>query len=186
MGCVARFDPIKNHELLLEAFALVRRAHHGAVLVLVGDGSSRESLEHRAQQPDLRGSVVFAGDRSDTPDLYRCFDVFALTSKAEGTSMSILEAMATGCCVVATDVGGSGALLDQGAAGVLVPPGDTMALADRLNAVLDDAAQRRKLGELARARAVHTYSQRTMALRYLAIYRDVLCRVSGPRPVPLA
>jgi glycosyltransferase involved in cell wall biosynthesis len=182
VGCVARFDPIKNHELLLEAFALVRRAHHEAVLVLVGDGDSRKSLEHRAQQPDLRGSVVFAGERRDTPDLYRCFDVVALTSKAEGTSMSILEAMATGCCVVATDVGGTGALLDRGAAGVLVPPGDAIAFADRLNAVLDDTVQRRKLGEVARARAVDTYSQRTMALRYLAIYRDVLCRASGFRP----
>lgn len=179
VGCVARFDPIKNHELLLEAFAVVRRAHPDAILVLVGDGPLRESLEHRAGQPDLRGSVVFTGDRRDTPDLYRCFDVFALTSKAEGTSMSILEAMASGCCVVATDVGGSGALLDQGAAGVLVPAGDTATLADRLNAMLGDAAQRRRFGELARARAIDTYSLRTMALRYVAIYRDVLARTAG-------
>jgi glycosyltransferase involved in cell wall biosynthesis len=186
VGCVARFDPIKNHELLLEAFALVRRTHADAVLVLVGDGETRSSLEQRAQQPDLQGSVVFAGDRPDTPDLYRCFDVVALTSKAEGTSMSILEAMATGCCVVATDVGGSGALLAQGAAGILVPPGDVTALAERLNAILGDAAQRQKFGELARARAVQFYSQRTMALRYLAIYRDVLRRVSEPRHMRLA
>ena len=183
VGCVARFDPIKNHPLLLEAFALVRRIHPDAVLVLVGDGAARTALEQRASQPDLRGSVVFTGDRRDTPDLYRSFDVFALTSKAEGTSMSILEAMASGCCVVATNVGGSGALLDNGAAGVLVPSGDVSALADRLTAVLGDAAERRRLGELARARAVSTYSQRTMALRYLEIYRDVLSRVSDTRSV---
>lgn len=186
VGCVARFDPIKNHELLLEAFALVRRTHPDATLVLVGDGASRNALERRAQKPDLSGSVVFAGDRRDTPDLYRCFDVFALTSKTEGASMSILEAMATGCCVVATDVGGTGALLDQGAAGVLVPSGDATTLADRMAAVLSDSVQRRKFGEAARARAIQVYGQRTMALRYLAIYREVLGRVSGPRPVPVA
>lgn len=182
IGCVARFDPIKDHPLLLEAFALVRRTHPDAVLVLVGDGSARASLEHRAAQADLSGSVVFAGDRRDTPDLYRCFDVFALTSKAEGTSMSILEAMATGCCVVATSVGGTPALLNEGAAGVLVPPGNATKLADRFNAVLSDDTQRRKLGEIARTRAVDIYSQRTMALRYLEIYRDVLSGASGWRP----
>ena len=186
VGCVARFDPIKNHPLLLEAFALVRQTHPDAVLVLVGDGSARDSLEHRAQQADLRGSVVFTGDRRDTPDLYRCFDVFALTSKAEGTSMSILEAMATGCCVVATDVGGTGALLNEGAAGVLVPSEDAPKLADRLSAILSDTSQRRRLGETARARAVDVYSQRSMALRYLEIYRDVWSRVSDSRPALLA
>jgi glycosyltransferase involved in cell wall biosynthesis len=186
VGCVARFDPIKNHELLLEAFAVVRRAHPDAVLVLVGEGPLRESLEHRARQPDLQGAVVFTGDRRDTPDLYRCFDMFALTSKAEGTSMSILEAMASGCCVVATDVGGNGALLDHGAAGVLVPSGDIAALADRLSAVLGDADQRRRFGERARARAIDTYSLRTMALRYVAIYHDVLARSAGSRAARIA
>ena len=186
IGCVARFDPIKNHELLLEAFALVRRSHPDAILVLVGEGSSREALEHRARQPDLNGSVVFTGDRRDTPDLYRCFDVFALTSKAEGTSMSILEAIASGCCVVATDVGGSGALLDRGGAGVLVPPGNVTALADRLIEILGDAPRRKQLGDIARRRAVHAYSQRTMALRYLSIYREALRGVSGTRLVSFA
>jgi glycosyltransferase involved in cell wall biosynthesis len=183
LGCVARFDPIKNHELLLEAFAVVRRTHPEAVLVLVGDGEARASLENRARQPDLQGAVVFTGDRRDTPDLYRCFDVFTLTSKIEGTSMSILEAMATGCCIVATDVGGSGALLDHGAAGVVVPPGDVLTLADRLTAVLDDAAHRRRLGENARARAVQTYGQHSMTLRYLEIYREVVSRISRSRAV---
>lgn len=186
VGCIARFDPIKNHELLLEAFALVRRTHGKSILVLVGDGALRPSLENRAQQHDLRGAVVFTGDRRDTPDLYRCFDVFTLTSKAEGTSMSILEAMATGCCVVATNVGGSGALLDDGAAGVLVPPGDVRALADGLSAVLDDAAYRRRMGENARARAVHSYGQRSMALRYLEIYREVASSILRPRGARLA
>jgi glycosyltransferase involved in cell wall biosynthesis len=179
VGCVARFDPIKNHALLLESFAIVRREHPTAIHVLVGDGSLREPLERRAGEPDLRGSVVFTGDRRDTSELYRCFDVFTLTSRAEGTSMSILEAMASGCCVVATDVGGSGALLDGGGAGVLVPPDDVQTLAERLSAVLADDQRRKDFGKNARARAISTYGQRTMALRYLAIYRDLLCRVPG-------
>ena len=186
IGCVARFDPIKNHELLLDAFALARRTHPGAALVLVGDGETRDALEERARRSDLDGSVLFTGDRRDTPDLYRCFDVFALTSRLEGTSMSILEAMATGCCVVATDVGGSGALLDRGGAGVLVPSGNTQALADRLTALLGDADQRKTFGDAARARVVSSFSQRTMALRYLAIYRDLMSPVGPRRPMAVA
>lgn len=186
VGCVARFDPIKNHELLLDAFALARRSHPDAALVLVGDGDTRAALEQRARRSDLDGSVVFTGDRRDTPDLYRCFDVFALTSKLEGTSMSILEAMATGCCVIATDVGGSGALLDRGAAGVLVPSGDTTALADRLSALLADADQRRTFGDAARSRVISNYSQRTMALQYLAIYRALISHLGPQRPLAVA
>jgi glycosyltransferase involved in cell wall biosynthesis len=183
VGCVARFDPIKNHALLLDAFALVRKSHPNAVLVLVGTGAEQPSLERRAQQPDLLGSVIFTGDRRDTANLYRSFDVFALTSNAEGTSMSILEAMASGCCVVATNVGGNGALLDGGGAGILVPPGETPALSGQLAAALGDADARRRLGAVARSRAVSAYSLRSMALRYLEIYRNVLTAASGARRV---
>jgi glycosyltransferase involved in cell wall biosynthesis len=180
LGCVARFDPIKDHALLLDAFALVRRTHSRASLVLVGDGPLRAAVERRAQQSDLQGSVLFLGDRRDTPDLYRCFDVFVLASRAEGTSMSILEAMASGCCVVATDVGGNGALLDRGKAGALVAPKDSAALASKLLAILADAGQRRQLGQIARERAVSIYSQRTVALRYEALYRETLSPTASP------
>jgi glycosyltransferase involved in cell wall biosynthesis len=181
IGCVARFDPIKNHALLLEAFALVRREHPGATLAFVGDGPLRSELERRVVESGLQGSVVFTGDRRDTPELYRSFDISVLSSNAEGTSMSILEAMASGCSIVATDVGGNGALLDRGSAGMLVPPRDAAALSGALTVLIQDPGRRRALGRVARERAVVTYSHQTMVREYEAIYHEAMSVKAGRR-----
>jgi glycosyltransferase involved in cell wall biosynthesis len=181
IGIVARFDPIKNHALLIEAFAVLRRSFPRATLALVGDGPLRADIERQVLESGLEGSVVLTGDRRDTPELYRSFDISVLSSNAEGTSMSILEAMASGCCIVATDVGGNGALLDRGSAGVLVPPGNAAALAGALAALLADRARRQSLGGVARDRAVATYSHGSMVREYEAVYREAISLKAAPR-----
>jgi glycosyltransferase involved in cell wall biosynthesis len=102
--------------------------------------------------------------------VYREFDVFALPSNLEGTSISLLEAMASGTCVVATAVGGTPALLGDGLYGVLVPPGDPRALADALAGALTDPERRAALTARARARAVDTYSTDAMVSGYERLY----------------
>ncbi len=174
IGCVARFEPVKNHELLLRAFCDAYRVHNELLLVLVGDGTLRPSLEELAGKLGIAEAVAFVGDQEDTAPWYRAFDAFALSSHAEGTSMSILEAMASACAVLATDVGGNAALLAGQECGRLVPPGDRTALA---SAILDVAASpelRQRLGTSARDRANRHYSQRAMVERYEALYREVL------------
>jgi glycosyltransferase involved in cell wall biosynthesis len=98
-------------------------------------------------------------------------DAFVLSSNSEGTSMSVLEAMASGVPVVATAVGGTPALVEGGRSGVLVPPGDEAALAGAIGTLLDDGDRRRALSVRGRERVVRDYSEQTMCERYLALYR---------------
>ena len=117
LGMVARFDPVKDHASLVEAFAQVRRNREDVALVLIGDGPEREIIRELVAHLGLTHDVLFAGDRTDMPEVYRALDVFVLSSHAEGTSMSILEAMASGLPIVATDVGGTPHLLGPGPVG---------------------------------------------------------------------
>jgi len=89
--------------------------------------------------------VILLGERRDIPALLHAFDVYVLSSITEGLSLSIMEAMATGCAVVATDVGGNSELLDAGRAGLLVPAGDPDRMAEAITQLLQNTEERRKL-----------------------------------------
>jgi sugar transferase (PEP-CTERM/EpsH1 system associated) len=170
VGTVARLDPVKNHALLIDAFARVRALVPEAALVIIGDGPLRSSLEARARSLGLERNIHFVGASNDVAALYRELDLFVLSSNAEGTSMSILEAMASGVCVLATAVGGTPDLLADGASGMLVPPRDPAALAGALTEVLRDDARRRRLADAGRARARERYSELSMIEAYEAVY----------------
>jgi glycosyltransferase involved in cell wall biosynthesis len=174
IGCVARFEPVKNHALLLRAFREAHRARPELMLVLVGDGSLRPELEALARSLEIADAVRFTGDQADTASWYRCFDAFVLASRGEGTSMSILEAMASGCSIIATDVGGNRALLGEDGAGTLVPSEDAAALAAALAQVAGSPGPDSRLGSAARSRAVRLFSQRAMVERYESLYREVI------------
>jgi glycosyltransferase involved in cell wall biosynthesis len=106
IGIVGRIFPIKNHHLFLEAAALVAREDPAARFVIVGDGTLRPALERQAQVTGIADRVIFTGWRRDLPGIYADLDVLAVTSNNEGTPVSAIEAMAAGCPVVATNVGG--------------------------------------------------------------------------------
>jgi glycosyltransferase involved in cell wall biosynthesis len=172
IGCLARFVHVKNHDLLLRAFREACRVHPNLLLVLVGDGALKRGCVELAQSLGIAEVVLFVGDQPDTADWYRAFDLFVLASRAEGTSMSILEAMASACPVVATNVGGNASLL--GETGILVPSGDVSALAEAIVRLRSAPETARSLGNAARRRVTDHYSQRVMADRYEALYRSVL------------
>jgi glycosyltransferase involved in cell wall biosynthesis len=171
VGTVARLDPVKNHALLIDAFARVHALLPNTTLVIIGDGPLRGDLEARVRSLGMESDVHFVGVSSDVAALYRDLDVFVLSSNAEGTSMSILEAMASGVCVVATAVGGTADLLANGATGMLVPPSNPAALASALTVVLRDGELRRHLADVGRARAEKQYSEPVMLEAYEALYR---------------
>ncbi len=134
--CLARLEPQKRHDVLLDAWARLRGE---AVLWLAGDGSLRAGLEARGRA--LGGRVRFLGTRQDVPDLLAAADVLVLSSDWEGLPLAVLEAMAAGRPVVATDVGGVGEVLSDGA-GLVVPPGDPVAFAKAVDSLLHDGYAR--------------------------------------------
>ncbi len=147
--CVANLRPVKGHALLLESMA--RLGDAAPHLALIGGGPLRAELESRVETSGLAGRVRFLGALPDAAPALAAADGFVLASSSEGMPNGVLEAMAAGLPVVATDVGGTRELL--GEAGRLVPSGDGEALSDALAALSADPQLRLDLGTRARARA---------------------------------
>jgi len=146
-------------------------------LLLVGEGPSREGLEDAAQELGIVDRVHFLGFRDDVPRVLSALDCFVLPSLSEGLSIATLEAMAAGLPVVVTDSGGPSELVSDGESGLIVPPGDSSALAQALIAVLHDHDLAGRLGRAARRRA-DGFDLSVMVERYDALYREVLSESS--------
>jgi glycosyltransferase involved in cell wall biosynthesis len=172
IGTVARLDPVKNQPLLIAAFRLVLTKRPDAQLVFVGDGPMRAELEAGASSAGIAHAVHFAGICPDVAPVYRDLDVFALPSLSEGTSISILEALASGTPVVAAAVGGNVDLL-AGNCGMLVPSGDEQTLAIAILRVLDDPAFSASLASAGRSRVVSNHSLDQM----VDFYEDLYCTI---------
>lgn len=185
LGTVARLDAVKDQRTMLEAFALLRLRHPDARLLMVGEGPMRPELESYIAAEDLGGAVLMTGQRNDIPALVSLMDVFILSSLSEGTSISLLEAMASGVTPVVTRVGGNPAVVTHGVDGLLVEPRDAPGLAEALGDLVTDARRRRTLGDAARAKVRASYGIETMVSRYVQIYREILGRKRRRRsPAP--
>jgi glycosyltransferase involved in cell wall biosynthesis len=138
VGVVARLEPEKGHPTLLEAWPAVLRAVPGAYLLIVGEGSRRDSLEAQARELRIAHRVIFAGRRDDVPAVTAALDVAVLPSYREAQGLTILEAMALCRPVVASDVGGIPEMIEDGVTGLLVPPHDAPALAAAIARLLLD------------------------------------------------
>jgi glycosyltransferase involved in cell wall biosynthesis len=171
IGHVARLSPVKNQQLLIEAFGTVAARRDDVRLVIVGDGPLRGVLMRQVEELGLTDRVNFVGATADVQSWLALFDLFVLSSDQEGTSMSILEALATGVCVAATAVGGTPALLDGGRAGLLVPPRNPALLAEAMLSLLADPARRQALAAAGQRHVASAFSHATMLNRYEAIYR---------------
>lgn len=178
VGCAARLSSEKDHLGLLDAFARLLRREPKALLVCAGDGPLRGELRARAEDAGLNDQVLWLGNLEDMQPFYSALDVCVLNSTREGLPLSLLEAMACGVPVVATNVGGVGELL-AGDAGMLVPSGDPARLAAALASLAADNALAKSLGTSGQARVRASYSVDYMVDRYVALYRNLV-----PRPVP--
>ncbi len=175
---VGRLDDSRDLPTLLQALALLRQRHPGARLQLVGDGTARPALEAQVRQLGLANAVVFLGGRDDVPELLAAADVFAWPALAqEGFGIALAEAMAAGVPVVATAVPACREVLEEGRCGLLVTPGDALALAEGLAQVLAAPAAAADRVLAARERACRDYGIAAMAAAY--------ARCLGLRPVVL-
>jgi glycosyltransferase involved in cell wall biosynthesis len=175
VGAVGRLVPIKDHRTLLRAAALVSAAGVDVRVLLVGSGPEREGLQSQATGP-LEGRVCFAGDSSRVPDMLNAMDVFVLPSLNEGMSNTLLEAMACGLPVLATNVGGNPEIIENDVNGCLFTPGDAEWLADKLKLLARDPNLIHQLGTAARNRAIESFSLSRMLETYRSFYLDLAAR----------
>jgi len=173
VGTVGRLVPVKDHANLLRAMAILRARGRQPGLVIVGEGPLRVELERLAGSLGLADSVRMLGARPDVESVLVALDVFVLSSKSEGLSNTIIEAMASGLPVVATSVGGADELVEHGRTGLLVPREDPEALAEAVAALLDDAARRGEMGRAGRAKAEREFSLERMLAGYERLYLDL-------------
>lgn len=174
VGIAARFAPVKDHATLLRAFSHVHRELPRAKLALAGDGPLRAELEAQAKDLEIADSVRFLGVRRDVPALLKTWDVFSLSSLSEGTSVTLLEAMASGKPAVTTAVGGNPEIVDEGVTGLLAPRGDDEKLGAALLEVLRNPEQARRMGEAGRRRVLDQFTFRGMADGYAGLYDELL------------
>jgi glycosyltransferase involved in cell wall biosynthesis len=161
--CVAALSRRKGHHVLLHALAMCRAQDERAHLVLAGDGAERERLEALAAELGIADAVRFDGavGHDRVPSLYASADVFCLPSFAEGVPTVLMEAMATGLPVVATNINGVAELVDDEQTGLLVAPARADLLAAALARMTNDPELRARMGEAGRRRVIERYELRT-------------------------
>lgn len=170
VGVAARLVPIKDHATLFSALAGLPGVH----LAVLGDGPLRPRLEQQAAELGVIDRVHFTGWWLDMPAALSDCTVIALSSRNEGTPVSLIEAMAAGRPVVATRVGGTPEVVQDGEHGFLVGPGAPEELADRLRVLLGDPALVRTFGEQARHSAIERFGIERLRRDMLEIYSELL------------
>lgn len=168
--CVARLSPEKDFSSLIRAIAQVVEQHADFRLKIVGDGQERPHLEQLARDLGLESHVEFLGECSDVPQKLAEAAFFVSASRTEGISLTLLEAMAVGLPIVATEVGGNPEIVERGVTGELVPSGQPEQLANAICRMLERMAEWPAIGELARQRVERHFDVRQMVQKYEALY----------------
>jgi glycosyltransferase involved in cell wall biosynthesis len=170
VGAVANLRAVKGLDLLVEAAHLLRPTYPNLRFRVAGEGEHRPVLEQMLRRRELAGQFELAGSVSDIPAFVAGLDVAVLSSHAEGMPNAVLEYMAAGRPIVATNVGAVSELLDDGVHGLVVPPGNAAALAHALERLLHDPGLAFALGEAARRRVREHYSRQSMVQRFEDFY----------------
>jgi len=174
IGAVGRLEPQKRFDLLLDAFAELRRANANVRLVIAGDGSLSQALHDQRRRLNLEDSVILPGHVTDVTAMHHAFDLFAQSSDYEGTPNAVLEAMAMETPIVATEAGGTAELVHDGAHGRIIPIGRADALLAAMQSALADPAATRTMADQARRRVEGELSFETRVRRVERIYEEMI------------
>jgi glycosyltransferase involved in cell wall biosynthesis len=183
VGWIGRMTAVKRTDVVLESFRRLRDDGVDAVLCMVGDGPDRRSVEELAGELGIIRDCLFPGYQENVGPFFAAFDVFVLPSGNEGTPVTAIEALASGCPVVATRVGGVPDVVDDGTDGFLVPPGAVDELATRLAELATDPGLRARMGDAGQARMRTRYAVDRLIDDIDRLYRDLLAQ-KGIDPVP--
>lgn len=177
VGTVSRAEPIKGLSVLVEAAARVAAVHSNIRWLVAGGGSQMPQLQSLARNLGVENQIIFEGIREDIPDLLHAMDIFVLPSLSEGLPTAAMEAMASGRPVVCSQVGGLVELVTHGESGLLVPPGNSVALAEGVLRLVADRDLRERLSTAAIVEAAK-YDDRVLCNRLLDLYEQTV-------PIPL-
>src|SRR4029077_8508593 len=197
VGIIGRLTEVKNHELFLRAAALFKENFAKPVsavrFVIIGDGALRKALEQQARSLGITADVIFTGSRRDLENVYPALDIVALTSRNEGTPLTLIEAMANARPVISTAVGGVVDLLGEPVVsservpfqvcqrGISVSADDADGFAAGLARLVNDAALRRETGARGLQFVTRQYSKERLFRDIEALYRELLDRKFGVR-----
>lgn len=176
IGTVCALRPEKDIATLVEAFARVRRNRVGIQLAIVGSGPAREPIGMLAERLGIREDCVFVPATAEVGPWLGAIDIFVLPSRSEALSNSLMEAMACGCCAVASNVGGNPELVRAGETGLLFEAGSAAGLAAALETVIASETLRRRLAQAGERRIRTAFSAGASAERMGAIYSELIER----------
>ena len=184
IGWAGRLTAIKDCRTFIEAAAFIRSRHPECRFFIAGDGEQREELTGLTTRLNLGSALMFGGNRADMPDIMAGFSVFVLTSRNEGFGRVLVEAMAAGVPVVATNVGGVPGVVEDGSSGILVPPGDPRAVADAVCMMLDNPSLRETLSRNGRQRAAQ-FGIEHMVEQFEEVYAALPGVIPGIGAIPV-
>ncbi len=174
IGYVARFDPVKGVHNLLKAFSkLPHELQQKCKLLLVGDGPERKNIEILSQKLGIEKELVFTGMKKNVSDYLKIMDIYIQPSLFENISNSVLEAMATGLPVVATNVGGINEVLTHGKNGLVVTLGNDREMANAIKILIQNPDYRNMIGSAARKRVLESFSIGKMTADYEMKYKQI-------------
>ena len=170
---IARFSPVKNHKLLIDAFEIVCRERNDVQLFLVGDGQEYENIKRYVIEKNIERNVIFTGYRDDVLELLAQADIFVICSLSETLGVSAIEAMATGLPVIVTRVGGLPELVNDN--GILVDTNNISQLADAMLLLAKEDEKRKQMGEKS-LKKVETFDISDIILQYEHLYDEEAAR----------
>jgi glycosyltransferase involved in cell wall biosynthesis len=182
---MGRLAPQKSLTTLLKAMQLAVKSCPNLHLMLVGDGSAQESLQALAVSLNIPEFVTFVGKQTNVKPFLWAGDIFALPSEREGMSNALLEAMTAGLACLATPVGASPQMLNDGECGLLLPVGDISAWGKALVDLGRDPSRRAELGKAAQKRVMAEYEFSVVGARYEAFYQNLMKQDTRPVEIPL-
>jgi len=169
---VGRLAPVKNHGLLLHAFAVALQSRSDLRLWMVGDGSERDALEHLAAELGVSEQITFWGQQMDVAPFLSAADGFIMSSQSEGLPMSLLQAFSLGLPAIVTDVGGMAEAVRLAQAGYIVPPTSTAEMAAAILRLADNDAERAQFAHNGLQAFQKHFSLATMVDAYMELYRN--------------
>lgn len=174
IGAVGSLYPVKGHKYLIRALPSILKEYPKTLLLIVGRGELENELKAEVVRLNLQDHVQFLGFRNDIHTLLCLMNIFVMPSLSEGLSMAILEAMAAGLPIVATNVGGNPEIVLDGETGFLVPPESSDILAERVVNLLRDPRRARDFGDRGKRRVAERFSLSAMVEAYQDCYESAI------------